>query len=282
MNQSVRLRSHVSTITLILANILTIVFAVVQKWDIADVLWIYWAQSLIIGIFHFLYILGLKQFSTKDFPIRSRLLHSPQGIKRTAAWFFLFHYGIPHLIFLVFLIYLWQLTPSMSALSLALCILAFLGAHGFSYWENRRKTADIKPNLWLLMFQPYARVIPMWLTLTVGINFARDYSLTLIIFLVLKTIADVVMHVIEINNVRADDEEVKVYVTLPISNDDETEDGLQPFSEEYEKNDDEKKPSETQHADITAKEKASWSFALPIIIFLVLVIIFLLLYFICF
>ena len=37
--------------SLIAANLLTIAFAIIGNWDLATVLFIYWAQSVIIGIF---------------------------------------------------------------------------------------------------------------------------------------------------------------------------------------------------------------------------------------
>lgn len=220
MNPGIRLRSHVSTITIILANILTIAFAIVYKWDIADVLWIYWAQSLIIGIFHFFTILEQKQFSTEGFERYSQPIPATISTLHKVAGFFIFHYVILHLIFLAFLVYLWELTPSMSALNLALCIVAFLGAHSFSYWKNRRKFADTRQNIWWLMFYPYARIIPMWLTLTVGINFARDYSITLITFLILKTCADVIMHVLEVESTIVDERNNKPDI-IPIKEENE-------------------------------------------------------------
>ena len=101
---------------------------------------------------------------------------------------------------------MWIVLPSMSALALALCIIAFLITHGFAYWENRRKDVYNKPNIGTLMFYPYARVLPMWLTLTIGIHYAKDYSMTLILFLGLKTVADVFMQALEIENMRARNE----------------------------------------------------------------------------
>ena len=48
------------------------------------------------------------------------------------------------------------------------------------------------------MFYPYARIIPMHLTIVFGFNFGG----ALILFLVLKTFADVIMHIVEHNVLR--------------------------------------------------------------------------------
>jgi hypothetical protein len=56
-----------STLSLIFSNFLVIIFAVIDKLSAIEVLWIYWAQSVIIGIFNFLKIITLKEFSTEGF-----------------------------------------------------------------------------------------------------------------------------------------------------------------------------------------------------------------------
>jgi hypothetical protein len=40
------------TIALVLSNLATILFAVVQQWDVSVVIWIYRGQSIIIGYFN--------------------------------------------------------------------------------------------------------------------------------------------------------------------------------------------------------------------------------------
>ena len=45
-------------ISLIFANLVTIVLAILGNWDLATVMFIYWAQSIIIGIFSVVSILG--------------------------------------------------------------------------------------------------------------------------------------------------------------------------------------------------------------------------------
>ena len=186
-----------SAILLLFANILIIIFAVVQKWDIRDVLWIYWAQSLIIGIFNFFHILVLKNFSEEGYDFR---LHVKMSMKSRMALFFIIHYGLCHLIFLVFLICVWQIIPHMSAIFFALGIIAFLVTHGFEYWQNRSRDIDRIPNIGDITFYPYARIIPMWLTLTLGIYYGQGSLNTLVLFLVLKTIADVIMHMVDHRN----------------------------------------------------------------------------------
>jgi hypothetical protein len=77
-----------------------------------------------------------------------------------------------------------------------LCTAALAVNHYGSYRYNRDLDRQGTPNIGTLMFTPYLRVIPMHITILVGGLFA-DSGFALLLFGVLKTIADVGMHLIE-------------------------------------------------------------------------------------
>lgn len=183
-------RVDVSAIFLLLSNGLIIYFAIVEEWNIMDVMWIYWAQSLMIGFFNFLHILDLKDYSTEGYELLFKI-----SMKVQMALFFLFHWGLLHIVFLVFLLYIWAVTPSLSPPMLALCIIVFLITHAAAYWVNRHRDVNRKPNIGDVVFHPYARVLPMWVILAPGIYYSEGSFTTLVVFLALKTIADMIMHV---------------------------------------------------------------------------------------
>ena len=177
MNFNRFLRFDISTKALILANVLTIIIAVALHWNVIDVMWVYWAQSVIIGSIAIFRILLLKQIF--------------------AAGFFLIHYGGFHLGYFVFLYYFnEQSTPAIPVVGIAICSLIFLVNHVFSSWHNWKRDMSRKPNPGTLMFAPYVRIIPMHITIVFGSNYAESTG-TLALFLVLKTIMDVIMHMIE-------------------------------------------------------------------------------------
>ena len=186
-------RVDVSAIFLLLSNGLIIYFAIVEEWNIMDVMWIYWAQSLMIGFFNFLHILDLKDFSTEGYD-KARIL-GKMSMKGQMALFFFFHWGLLHIIFLAFLLYIWRVFPSLSPPMLALCIIVFLTTHAAAYWMNRHRDVNRKPNIGDVVFHPYARVLPMWVILAPGIYYAEGSLTTLVLFLALKTVADMIMHV---------------------------------------------------------------------------------------
>jgi hypothetical protein len=132
-------------------------------------MWIYWGQSIIIGIFNWRRILDLKQFSTRGFRINDRPVQPTR-----------------------------QKSVSRNPVILIIVpVLIFLFNHGFSYRYNRERDRSGTPNIGTIMFSPYVRIIPMHLTILFGSQFANDSGSKLLLFLGLKTVADVVMHMVK-------------------------------------------------------------------------------------
>jgi hypothetical protein len=180
---------------LLLTNLVTIVWAVLQQWNVTDLLWICWGQSVIIGYYNVHRIVDLDRFATGGFPIKNRPVESTCETQRCTAVCFALHYGLFHLGYGVFLLTTFRIQPGFPLAGVVLCILAFYFNHRFSYHYNRER--DRVPSIGALMFFPYARIIPMNLMLLLGGRFAGDSTVALVLFLVLKTAADVALHVIE-------------------------------------------------------------------------------------
>jgi hypothetical protein len=167
-------------------------------------MWIYWFQSITIGFFNFIRILQLKEFSTEGFKINGQPALPTQGTKTNTAFFFLFHYGFFHLGYLVFLLSgtftgtYGRSINSMELKSILLAALVFFLNHLFSYFYNRPRDTK-KQNIGALMFYPYARILPMHLTIVLGRNYGSDL---LPLFLILKTFSDILMHIVEHNLLR--------------------------------------------------------------------------------
>jgi hypothetical protein len=77
-----------------------------------------------------------------------------------------------------------------------LCIAAFLANHCFSFRYHLREDLERTRNLGSLMFFPYARILPMHLTIIFGGFIAFRFAAVLL-FLLLKTLADLAMHAVE-------------------------------------------------------------------------------------
>ncbi len=197
--------SKVSTWTLIFSNLAIILFAIIDGLSLLEVLWIYWIQSVIIGIFNFIKILSLKDFSTEGFRQGNKQVEVTNAAKISTAIFFLFHYGFFHLIYAVFLgsglPSLFGGAQSIQPNYLILSAIIFLANYTveFIYYMRDREP---KPNLGAMMFAPYPRIIPMHLTIIfagfVGAGagiFSIESGLAVIIFFtLLKTVVDVITH----------------------------------------------------------------------------------------
>lgn len=93
-----------SAISLIVSNLLTIIIAIIEKWDFRILVWIYWFQSVIIGVFNFIRILKLKNFTTEGVLVNKMPIPPTQFSKIFIAIFFAFHYGFFHLGYLIFIL----------------------------------------------------------------------------------------------------------------------------------------------------------------------------------
>ena len=191
-----------ATFALIFSNILTIGLAILFNWSFITIIWSYWLQSVIIGFFNFIKILTLKDFSTSGFKINGRNVSPSALIKIFTAFFFAFHYGGFHLAYAFFLGYftVFLNTTSISITCVLLAGVVFFVNHLFSFLYYRNKQPTKKPNIGQVMFTPYARIIPMHLTIMFGGIFliaGDSHTLVLVFFLILKTVADIIMHRIE-------------------------------------------------------------------------------------
>ena len=185
-----------SILAILASNVLTIVLAFTQGWELMELLWVYWCQSVIIGFSNFMRMMKLRNFSTEGFSSNGDPVpETPEG-KRSTAYFFAFHYGFFHVVYLVFLIPMGEGLNALVDPSVLAGILAFLASHVFSFRYNIQEDLKGRPNIGTMMFLPYARVVPMHLTIIFGIGFSSSPQ-ALLLFLILKTIADVVMHVVE-------------------------------------------------------------------------------------
>ena len=207
-----KIKKNQSLYLLCFANLLTVFFALQQNWSILDILFIYWSQSVIIGFFNFFKILSLKNYSVKGFKMNGRTPPANRATKIQVALFFSFHYGFFHFGYLIFLLSFLGGDPR-SALGdsipyILLAILTFFINHLISFWTSRSELEDGR-NIGTLMFRPYARIIPMHLIIIIfgavlssGNISATKYFFILLVFLFLKTIADVMMHLSEHKNLK--------------------------------------------------------------------------------
>jgi hypothetical protein len=192
--------SNPSVGTLLVSNLLIIIWALIQMWPVYAIMWVYWAQSVGIGIVWFIKLVSLKDFSTKGFKLNGRPVAPDLATKVKVCIFFLLHYGFFHLLYALFLA---KGSESIAILPIVIGGIIFLVDQFFSFFYNAKRESSQKPNIGKLMFFPYARILPMHLTV-IGIVVMEDYGfhftdrLALLVFFLLKTAADVVMYVMQL------------------------------------------------------------------------------------
>ena len=176
------------------ANVLSLVIAVAQGWTLVDLMFVYWLQSVTIGASYCARMLALDKFSTDGFKINDHPVAPTAATKRQTAGFFAVHYGMFHLVYLLFIGS--EAPPGTFAdLQLWGCGLAFALNHIYSYRYNREADRRGTPNIGTLMFTPYLRILPMHLTIVFGLMATGGFGL--VFFGTLKTAADVAMHAVE-------------------------------------------------------------------------------------
>ncbi len=190
-------RVGASVASLLTANFIAIALALYEGWELQELMIIYWSQSVIIGFFSFRRMRDLKEFSTAGVSSNSRKPEPTDETKRRMSFFFALHYGMFHCVYLIFMLADGRNAFRGNLLFSGLCIAAFLVNHWYSYVEHREMDATGKPNIGTIMFFPYARILPMHLTIIAGGAFSNASTPLLLLFLGLKTLADVIMHKIE-------------------------------------------------------------------------------------
>ncbi|MCG6118591.1 MAG: DUF6498-containing protein [Aquimonas sp.] len=202
------------------SNALTAVVALVSGWGLLQLLWPFWIQSVVIGWFAMQRILKLQAFCTEGFRINQRPVEATPVTRTLTAVFFALHYGFFHFIYFAFLAGFTAAaaagggsvavtdTSSGEVTQVAMgqvraldwLLFAALGfvfwrSHGGSHREHVEADLAGRPNIGTLMFMPYLRILPMHLTLILGMLLSGGGAVLL--FLGLKTAADVGMHRVE-------------------------------------------------------------------------------------
>ncbi|MCC5871758.1 MAG: hypothetical protein JJU22_05125 [Gammaproteobacteria bacterium] len=203
---------------ILITNVVTLLWALWQQWSVLQLLWPFWMQSLIIGWYARQRMLKVTTFCTQGMLVNGRPVKPTPAVARQAANFFLLHYGGFHFGYLIFLMALTFTTDAAGYILVTnestgvqsevhighihpLDSLAFI-ALAYGFWRSHRAShlehvaADLgrTPKLGTLMMMPYARVIPMHFAIILAVAFG---TAAIGLFVLLKTVADVVMHRVE-------------------------------------------------------------------------------------
>ncbi len=198
-----------SSWSLLASNVLTIGFGLMEGVSLLALMWVYWCQSVTIGAFNVLKILG-SEGGVGELRVNGQKVPSLGGLgKLLFAGFFAVHYGLFHFVYAIFLGigtlfgeggvegFLGTSPRPVDFSFVALAALLFFGNHFYSFLANR--AADRKKTASELMMAPYARIVPMHLTIIFGSMLMMfggvGQTLAYLLFGGLKTLADLSLHV---------------------------------------------------------------------------------------
>ena len=88
-----RVLSDISIYPLLFSNILTLIFAFTENWSLVEIMFLYWAQSIIIGIVNFIRIITLGNFSVDNFQMNGKPLKANTNGKLAVSFFSCFIMG---------------------------------------------------------------------------------------------------------------------------------------------------------------------------------------------
>jgi hypothetical protein len=172
-------------------------------WSVFDIVFLYWAENLVIGLLNVLRMAATGLFST------GTLKWSGLFASAFLIAFFCLHYGgfcYGHGVFVMALFeedsggaegpFQWLLLMLGGGMLWSLLLLA--GSHLYSFLANFIGRAEYRrTNVPALMFQPYARIAVLHLTILFGAlvaDFLGSPVGLLLVLIALKTVVDLAMH----------------------------------------------------------------------------------------
>ena len=155
------------------------------------IVFLYWGQSVLIGLFNFVDILTVKNIIPDSLEFNESPVKSNSKTKGCAASFFAVHYGFFHLAYGIFILVNSKLKIDFHFVLIGLAAFSLNLIIEFIRHKQWQSTNAV--NLGRMFFLPYLRIIPMHLMI-LGPAFLNWKAST--IFLVLKTFADVIMYLV--------------------------------------------------------------------------------------
>ena len=176
---------------LIAINIYCIWYYENNPEEFYSLVFLYWGQSVLIGLFNFVDLLTVKDILPGTMNINDAPVSNSNRSKGCAASFFLVHYGIFHIVYGIFILVQSKLDIDLRFVLLGL--IAFSLTLIIQFIQQKRLQKTIPANIGKMFFLPYLRIVPMHLMILGPALFNWKAS---VIFLVLKTLADIIMYLI--------------------------------------------------------------------------------------
>ncbi len=172
---------------LLLINSWLIYYYLQTPGEFNTIVWIYWFQSVLIGLFTFIQLLRIKNPDEKSLSINKQPIS--KNSMGCAAFFFLLHYGLFHFVYAIFLLVSFTKGANTKMILITACV--FLIESTIQLLRRKNISVAQKENVGKIFFTPYLRIVPMHLMIL--LPNILDMSVT-VVFLILKTVADIAMY----------------------------------------------------------------------------------------
>lgn len=188
---------------LILVNLIPLLGVIFLGWDAAMILFLYWFENIVIGIYN---VQKIKKARGKSSPEEVEKLAGYKSddtsaadmkTKKALAGFFVMHYGIFTFVHGMFIVILFGL-PDIFNFSLYIALASLFVSHGISYRQNFIENGEFMNASPEHMFvQPYKRIVIIHLTILASgflISTLGEPIIGLIILVALKLGIDIYAH----------------------------------------------------------------------------------------
>jgi hypothetical protein len=176
--------------TLIILNLLFIYEFRNDPSQYTSIIWLYWCQSVLIGVFNFLDMITIKN-ADNDVTVNGKPATKWQA-KGCFPLFFLVHYGIFHVVYLVFLTVDFKLSDT-NFTYLRWALAGVLVQQFIHFVQLKIRSSNTSRSIGSIFFTPYLRIIPMHLTILLPKILGWTPAIT---FLILKTVFDVIGYLV--------------------------------------------------------------------------------------
>ena len=178
-------------IFLLLINAYCIWYYQAHPNEFNSLVFLYWGQSVLIGLFNFVDMLTVKNVIPGSIKLNEKPVTDTAERKGCSAFFFLVHYGFFHFVYGIFILIYTKLDINFKFVWIGLA--AFSLNLIIQFIQHKQLQQTTAANLSTMFFLPYLRIIPMHLMIILPAFFHVQAS---ILFLLLKTAADIIMYLI--------------------------------------------------------------------------------------
>jgi hypothetical protein len=155
------------------------------------IIWLFWVQSVLIGLFNFLELLTTGNAVAGDFKMNDQPV-DPKKSRGCYSFFFLLHYEFFHLAYFIFLLIFLKL-KDVDFNFLKISMLLLLANQAAVFIRHKQEYRRHPPSLGALFALPYLRIIPMHLMILLPAFFNWKPAL---VFLALKAALDIIGHLV--------------------------------------------------------------------------------------